>query len=665
MISGTTTPGGHKIIYCSMVPPGCPHEWWASEMTCFWDNWSIQLLVLLSLIFQMVLTVLGSRRKTSSGQTITFVVWASYLLTSYLATLALSKLTTVRLNKSEEECDTELKALLAPLILLLLGTPDSITAYSVEDNRLGVRRVLNLIITFSFVVWILWRNWKTSIPMILYFPLFVAGIIKYGETIWALSSVYDENTNIRKEDFDEEKEMFSALMDSDDEKEMFSALKNFLKDVPDLNIFLKAYYRFDCLKPHLVDWLKHPFFMEHRNKLINGYSPEEVFLTTDMELGFMYDVLYTKAPVLYTKTGITLRVIGYFSLLVTSGGFLGLFFDEHWRGPYVIYTFGLLIGVVLLETYQLLMLFESDWMIIMNIKHHMVSKFLKFLVKRSLKKKRWSHTIRQVNFLDFFQHEKRPWLFKILKFCGKAEKFMRYWATQSKPIPKYLKELLLKDMEKFEAKRDSQPFTERGQWTLESLEKLQWSIEMAFDRSIIIWHIATHICNESCHENSDRSKASKLISDYMMFLLAQHPNILSLTTAKITHNDAYSKFKTFLKQVPEEQRDRESILEILLETGYKQESPLEGSLEPVITRGWNVVEEAGRLARELKDTEDTWEIISSVWVEILCFAAYNCQQYQHMELVRRGGEIITHVWLLLSHKTDKFNTVKIWNIKIE
>ncbi|XP_030459016.2 uncharacterized protein LOC115679545 [Syzygium oleosum] len=625
-------------------------------MTCLWDNWSIQLLVLLGLIFQMVLAVLGSRRKTASGQTITFVIWASYLLTSYLATLALSKLTTVRLNKSEEECDAELKALLAPLILLLLGNPDSITAYSVEDNRLGVRRVLNLIITFSFVAWILGRNWKTSIPMILYFPLFAAGTIKYGETIWALFSVYDENTSMREEDFKEEKESYSALTSSH-------------QDFPGLKIFLKAYYRFDCLKPHLVDWLKHPFFMDHRNKLIQNYSPEEVFLTTDMELGFMYDVLYTKAPVLYTKTGITLRVISYFCLLLTSGGFLGLFFDEHWRGPYVSYTFGLLIGVVLLETYQLLKLFDSDWVIIMNIKHHRkVSKFLKFLVKRSLKKKRWSHTIRQVNFLDFFQHEKRPWLFKILKFCGKAEKLMRYRATQSKKIPNYFKKLLLEDMEKFETKRDSRPFTKRGQWTLEaqeSLDKLQWSIEMAFDRSIIIWHIATHICNESCHEISDRSKASKLISDYMMFLLVRHPHILSLTTAKITRNDAYSKFETFLKKIPEERPDRESILEILSGTEYVQERPPEGSLEPVITRGWNVVEEARRLARELKDTENRWEIISSIWVEMLCFAAYNCQQYHHMELLRQGGEIITHVWLLLSHKTDKFNTIKIWNIKIE
>ncbi|KAL3746197.1 hypothetical protein ACJRO7_015190 [Eucalyptus globulus] len=653
-INGTCTRGGQNTTYL-----GCPREGWASEIECLWDNWSIQLLVLLGLIFQIVLAVLGSRRKISRTETTRFIIWASYFLASYFPTLALSKLTTVSLNKSEKEYDTELKALLAPLILLQLGNPDSITAYSVEDNRLGLRRVLNLVITFSFVVWIIVKCWKTSLQMTLFLPMFVAGIIEYGETILALYSVYDENTNMRLADFDEEQDMSSALM-------------NFPKDVPHLEIFLKAYYRFDCLKPHLVNWLMHPFFLLYRSMSIDEYSPEDVFLTTDMELGFMYDVLYTKAPTLYTKAGITLRVISYFSLLVTLGGFM-LLFHKLFCDPYVIYTGGLLVGVVLLETYQLWRLFFSDWVIIECSKHHenpMVLKFQKFLVKRSLKKKRWSNTIRQFDFLDFCQSDKRPWLFRILRFSGMAEKFRKYWATNSVPIPNYLKELLLEDMGKFETKRNRRPFTKSGEWSLgihASLDKLKWSIEMAFDRSVIIWHIATHICNYSCHEDSNHNKGSKLISDYMMFLLVRHPAILSLNTTDITFHHAYTKLMKFLNQIPKEQRDKENVLKVLSGTGSAQENDSERSLETVITRGWNVLEEARRLARELESTTDTWELISSVWVEMLCFTAYNCQQYHHAKLLRRGGEIITHVWLLLSHKTDKFDTIKhtVRNIVIE
>ncbi|KAF7848828.1 hypothetical protein BT93_L1531 [Corymbia citriodora subsp. variegata] len=467
-------------------------------MTCLWKNWSIQIFVLLGLIFQFVLAVFGSRRKISSANTIKFVIWASYSLAPYILTLALSKLSNVSLNKSDEEYYTELKALLAALTLLLLGGPDSITAYSAEDNRVGVRSVMNSAIAFSFVIWILGRCWKTSTRMTLFFPMFVAGIVKCGETSWALYSVYDEIANMEQADFN-----------FDEEEDISVALMNFPRNVPRLEIFLKAYYRFDCLKPHLGDRLKFSFFMKRCNKLIEECAPEEVFQIIDMELGFMYDVLYTKAPVLYTKLGITLRGISYFSLL--------------------------------------------------------------------------------------------------------------------------------------------------GEWSLgiASLDKLNWSIKMAFDKSIIIWHIATHVCYHLCDEKSSRKDASKLMSDYMMFLLLRHPSMLSLTTTDITFSHAYMRFKKFLS---EKQHNKENVLKALSGPEPVQEGESERSLGIVITKGWNVLEEARKLATDLEDTTDKWEVITSVWVEMLCFAAYNCQQYHHLKLLRHGGDIITHVWLLLSHNTDKFNT---------
>ncbi|KAF7848530.1 hypothetical protein BT93_L1873 [Corymbia citriodora subsp. variegata] len=662
MMHGTSTHGEHTTTYSSAVRPGCDHNGWALGMMCLWKNWSIQLFVLLSLIFQIVLAVLGSRRKILRAKTIRFVIWASYPLASYVSTLALGKLTSVSLKKSEEEYDTELKALLAPLTLLLMGNPDSITAYSVEDNWIGLRRVLNLVVTFPFMVWILVRSWKTSIRMILYFPMFVAGIIEHGVTIWALYSAYNESMKMTAVDHYSayDKSMKMIAMDPNEEEDTFAELMRSPVNHK-MKIFFVAFKRFNSLRPHLLGWLKHPFFMLDLRFPIDKYSPAEVFLTTDMELGFMYDVLYTKAPVLYTKPGITLRAISYFSLLLTLGGFMGLFFDKLLRDPYVIYTFGLLIGVELRETYQLWKLFDSDWMIIMCRNHlhiPLVSKLARFVAKRTLKKKRWSNTIQQFNFIDFCQSDKRPWFFTILKFFGMGEKFRKHRTPNPVIIPDCLKTILLEDMKKFETMRCHQPFTKRGEWSLgiASLDKLNWSIEMAFDRSIIIWHVATHVCYHSCHEKSSHKDASKLMSDYMMFLLVQHPSILlSLTTTDFTFSHAYTRFMKFLY---EKQHSKENVLKALSGSEPVQEGDYERSPETVITKGWNVLEEARKLATELENTRDKWEVISSVWVEMLCFAAYNCQQYHHAKLLRQGGDIITHVWLLLSHKTDKFNTMK-------
>jgi hypothetical protein len=44
-----------------------------------------------------------------------------------------------------------------------------------------------------------------------------------------------------------------------------------------------------------------------------------------------------------------------------------------------------------------------------------------------------------------------------------------------------------------------------------------------------------------------------------------------------------------------------------------------------------------------------WEMISEVWVEMLMYAASHCGWKQHADALARGGELLTHVCLLMSH----------------
>ncbi|KAM0828963.1 hypothetical protein ACQ4PT_067189 [Festuca glaucescens] len=78
----------------------------------------------------------------------------------------------------------------APFLLLHLGGPDTITAFSIEDNNLWTRQLLNLIFQLSLALYVFWKSfdlldWQLLAVAI---PLFIAGIIKYGEKIWALKS---------------------------------------------------------------------------------------------------------------------------------------------------------------------------------------------------------------------------------------------------------------------------------------------------------------------------------------------------------------------------------------------------------------------------------------------------------------------------------------------
>lgn len=61
--------------------------------------------------------------------------------------------------------------------------------------------------------------------------------------------------------------------------------------------------------------------------------------------------------------------------------------------------------------------------------------------------------------------------------------------------------------------------------------------------------------------------------------------------------------------------------------------------------------DACRIATELRSkySEQKWLIISGVWVEILAYAACHCRGTEHAKQLRKGGEFLTHVWLLMAH----------------
>jgi len=130
---------------------------------------------------------------------------------------------------------------------------------------------------------------------------------------------------------------------------------------------------------------------------------------------------------------------------------------------------------------------------------------------------------------------------------------------------------------------------------------------------------------------------------------------LSIPTNEITLEHAYSEVKKFL--AVSNLGDRDKALGKLSPSPV-QENDLELGVGHIFFKEWHVLEEARRLAGLLNKMEDPWKLISGVWVEMVCYTAYNCQIYNHTKLLRRGGDILTHVWLLLAHKTDKFNSMK-------
>ncbi|KAM1115503.1 hypothetical protein TB2_038567 [Malus domestica] len=74
-------------------------------------------------------------------------------------------------------------------------------------------------------------------------------------------------------------------------------------------------------------------------------------------------------------------------------------------------------------------------------------------------------------------------------------------------------------------------------------------------------------------------------------------------------------------------------------------------------RSKTVLFDGCRLAKQLmaleteegKSNEEKWGIISQVWIEMLCYAASQCSWKEHAQQLRHGGELLTHVCLLMAN----------------
>ncbi|XP_039778205.1 uncharacterized protein LOC120645488 [Panicum virgatum] len=150
------------------------------------NEWEIQLLVLLSFVLQIFLFFTG-RLRQRGAKFLSGTIWVAYLVADLIAVYALGLL-----SEQEANAVTENQNLIAffwaPFLLIHLGGQDTITAFSLEDNSLWLRHLLNLIVQVVLALYVFWKStaWRNVWLLVPGIFMFIAGIIKYGERTMAL-----------------------------------------------------------------------------------------------------------------------------------------------------------------------------------------------------------------------------------------------------------------------------------------------------------------------------------------------------------------------------------------------------------------------------------------------------------------------------------------------
>uniref|UniRef100_A0ACD5Z8Y4 Uncharacterized protein n=1 Tax=Avena sativa TaxID=4498 RepID=A0ACD5Z8Y4_AVESA len=697
-----------------------------------WERWSIQMLVLLSLGLQVALLVLaGIRRRRGAHYMLRFLLWLAYQLADYTATYALGHLSIMAMGAGGHPS----VGFWAPFLLLHLGGPDNITAYSLEDTKLWKRHLLYAILQVLGAVYVLYEHVASTSAAYASVLMFAVGAVKYVERTRALmrSNLDTIRGSVRKQP----PAMHGHLHPQD---RVFKG-----DELDEESLVRRAHSLFHICKRAIVDY---PVISIQEDDDDDDRHRDTAAATTTMlagvrlwrlmetELSLMYDMLYTKAAVTHTWSGYSVRLISPFAI----AGSLLLFIrvaskddgaQQQYREADVVITYVLYGGAFFMETTSLLNALGSSWTFaflsttrwswlrytalcnqrwdrlrrLVSCLHHAVGVGGGGGSSPRSSTRRWSRIIGQYNMLHYCtgRSESAAGLFScshllLAKIMGLNEWWNRVHYSWDIEMPDHVKDRISKHMNKVytEGASINSLGMLRNRWGEEPLVRnnlfqdiLKDSLGVEFQECIIIWHIGTDVFlaksqrrNNNPTSANDDVEAIKVISNYMMFLLVEQPdmlpglsqnrlyqrtcdNLVLLSTRRrrtTTHhhhhsrhnnNNLWAKIKNNLfrhhpagganSRVTHRDREEElarAIYDEYESTGFSHHSPR----LPYVAKLAKQL-----LTMEEDGTADSLKLVLDVWTDILVYASNKCSRKAHAEKLNSGGELTTILWLMAEH----------------
>ena len=592
-----------------------------------WDNWDLRILVLISFVCQYILLTSGKARKrmTFAGP----FVWATYLTSDWVLNLSLgiisSKVGEQVGHFGENENNQLLVAFWSTLLLVHIGGPPTITAEALEDNALWPRTVLLGIFQTVRVLYIVLLAWRSKY-WLSYFStgMLVVGFIKCGERAWAQYYASADNgydINSAKEKYVEvsylrrNTDSATATASQTDPQHSFGNFRLFF-----VSLFKDLVLSSDDLRGE----------QSYFRRL--GYK--EAFKYVEDQLGYAYDVFYTKAYVMFYPLG---RILCACTAAIVTTVFICFckFKETEMHGisktDRVITGF-LVVGVVFQELYTVEAQLIPTW-------NNSVRR-LSTSTSDNLFDQNWLEIIMNCNLLTFCRkYNSDSWSFKTLELSLETEN-CEVNENLTKNIYEYFSIESNTDLGRCIGKN-------RMKFAIEEsgLRSIEWTKQLEFHQSILTWHIATELCNQHDTASTVESRVdiSKTLSEYMLYLLVKQRHMLPIGRAVIIVPSTCKETSEFFRQAEIQSNDIREACDRLLQFNSNAGST---------GRSTSALSDACRLVRSViteMETVQRWEFLEVVWMEILYYAATECRADQHAQQLRRGGEFLTHVWLLMAH----------------
>lgn len=376
----------------------------------------------------------------------------------------------------------------------------------------------------------------------------------------------------------------------------------------------------------------------------------------------------------------------------------------------IVISYLLLGGAFLLEIYAFLLIIVSPWTYV-SLRSSAALKPLARPLFGAIEffqpeeTPTWSNKMPQYNVMSYCLEDKPGWHKTAMERLEWRWNFRvktlwdGFFYTEHVGVPLPLKQLIFDQLKtKANSTKDPKGYRKlgehRGQWALQRRglyqQQLDWSVDGEFDECILLWHIATDLCFYEHHPADEKAKKccgccscsfnlfkclgsylcfcscanykgppdddqgidlarmSRMVSDYMVYLLVMLPFMMPAGIGQIRFGDTCAEAKSFFRR-GDKLPDKKACQKVLdeVDTGIADPRNVKGD------RSKSVLFQACKLAKHIRRLEPVrhkrWNLIASVWVEMLCYAAGKCKGNVHAKQLSQGGELLTVVWLLMAH----------------
>ncbi|KAL7595912.1 uncharacterized protein LOC122194705 [Lactuca sativa] len=390
-------------------------------------------------------------------------------------------------------------------------------------------------------------------------------------------------------------------------------------------VISKAYDLFQIYKRIFVDLILAFEDRDSSQSYFKRLKSCEAFSVIEIELGFAYDMLYTKASVVYTFVGFLCRVTSVILVVMVLVGFSFLCDRDDYRITDIVITYLLIATAFIMEIFAAITMLRSDWTDHWLSQKNYTRNILIFPFLKNPSKPRWCNCIGQLDLLSVSLEEKPPSFLQAQKLLGIDKYRTKHRYKTYSEVSDKLKDLINRQFLDF-MKDNTDPKS------LCSHKGLCYYSEPDDDKD----EADSDVCRTE----------SKHISDYLLYLLTTYPVMLPIGIGMIRYRDTCAEATRFFKE-KEPINGKVEASRKLLEVKCTELPPYKVKGD----RSKSALFDGCRLALTLRNMEkkEMWKVMSQVWIEILAYAATHCRGFQHEQQLRKGGEFLTHVWLLMAH----------------